>query len=108
MASAPSEFVPTQFGRYQLLERLAVGGMAEIFRAKQTGAHGFEKTVVVKRILPHLGADPEFLAMFIDEAKLQCALEHPRIVQVLEFGEINNQYFIVLEYVDGVDGLGLL
>ena len=69
--NTPAPFVPCTFGRYQLLERLAVGGMAEIFRAKQTGVHGFEKILVIKRILPHLAADPEFLAMFVDEAKLQ-------------------------------------
>jgi serine/threonine-protein kinase len=91
-----------------LLERLAVGGMAEIFRARQSGAHGFEKILVIKRILPHLAADPEFLAMFIDEAKLQCALQHPKIVQVFEFGEVDGQYYIALEYVDGMDALGLL
>jgi len=109
MASeSPPAFVPSTFGRYQLLERLAVGGMAEIFRARQSGAHGFEKILVIKRILPHLAADPEFLAMFIDEAKLQCALQHPKIVQVFEFGEAEGQYYIALEYVDGMDALGLL
>jgi eukaryotic-like serine/threonine-protein kinase len=109
MASeSPPAFVPSAFGRYQLLERLAVGGMAEIFRARQSGAHGFEKILVIKRILPHLAADPEFLAMFIDEAKLQCALQHPKIVQVFEFGEVDGQYYIALEYVDGMDALGLL
>ena len=82
--------------------------MAEIFRAKVTGVHGFEKVLVIKRILPHLAADPEFLAMFVDEAKLQCALQHPKIVQVLEFGEVSGQYFIALEFVDGMDALGLL
>jgi serine/threonine-protein kinase len=82
--------------------------MAEIFRARQTGAHGFEKILVIKRILPHLAADPEFLAMFVDEAKLQCALQHPKIVQVFEFGEVEGQYYIALEYVDGMDALGLL
>jgi serine/threonine protein kinase len=105
---SPPAFVPSSFGRYQLLERLAVGGMAEIFRARQSGAHGFEKILVIKRILPHLAADPEFLAMFIDEAKLQCALQHPKIVQVFEFGEVDGQYYIALEYVDGMDALGLL
>jgi serine/threonine-protein kinase len=104
----PAPFQPSAFGRYYLLERLAVGGMAEIFKAKQTGAHGFEKIIVIKRILPHLAADPEFLAMFIDEAKLQCALMHPKIVQVLEFGQVDSQYYIALEYVDGMDTLGLL
>lgn len=105
---SPPAFVPSTFGRYQLLERLAIGGMAEIFRARQSGAHGFEKILVIKRILPHLAADPEFLAMFIDEAKLQCALQHPKIVQVFEFGEADGQYYIALEYVDGMDALGLL
>jgi serine/threonine-protein kinase len=107
MASeSPPAFVPSAFGRYQLLERLAVGGMAEIFRARQSGAHGFEKILVIKRILPHLAADPEFLAMFIDEAKLQCALQHPKIVQVFEFGEVEGQYYIAHEDVDGMDALG--
>jgi serine/threonine-protein kinase len=104
----PAPFNPAPFGRYFLLERLAVGGMAEIFKARQTGAHGFEKILVIKRILPHLAADPEFLAMFIDEAKLQCALQHPKIVHVLEFGQESGQYYIALEYVDGMDALGLL
>src|ERR1700747_2155145 len=104
----PAPFTPSAFGRYFLLERLAIGGMAEIFKAKQSGAHGCEKIIVIKRILPHLAADPEFLAMFIDEAKLQCALQHPKIVHVLEFGQENGQYYIALEYVDGMDALGLL
>src|SRR5579864_1982311 len=104
----PAPFVPSTFGRYFLLERLAVGGMAEIFKARQSGAHGFEKILVIKRILPHLAADPEFLAMFIDEAKLQCALQHPKIVQVLEFGEADGQYYMALEFVDGMDTLALL
>src|SRR5580765_7914601 len=108
MSTAPPAFQPGPFGRWQLLDRIAIGGMAEIFKAKQSGAHGFEKTVVIKRILPHLASDPEFLAMFIDEAKIQCALEHPKIVQVFEFGEVENQYFIAMEYVDGLDALGLL
>jgi serine/threonine-protein kinase len=106
--STPAPFSPCAFGRYQLLERLAVGGMAEIFKAKQSGAHGFEKILVIKRILPHLAADPEFLSMFIDEAKLQCALQHPKIVQVFEFGEADDQYYIALEFVDGMDTLGVL
>jgi serine/threonine-protein kinase len=108
----PSEttpaFTPCGFGRYQLLERLAVGGMAEIFRARVTGDHGFEKILVIKRILPHLAVDPDFLAMFIDEAKLQCTLQHPKIVQVLEFGQADGQYYMALEFVDGMDALALL
>jgi eukaryotic-like serine/threonine-protein kinase len=106
--TSPPPFSPGPFGRWQLLDRIAIGGMAEIFKAKQTGAHGFEKIVVIKRILPQLASDPEFLAMFIDEAKIQCALEHPKIVQVFEFGEVDGQYFIAMEYIDGLDALGLL
>ncbi len=107
MTVAPP-FKPGPFGRWQLVDRIAIGGMAEIFKAKQPGGHGFEKIVVIKRILPHLASDPEFLAMFIDEAKIQCALEHPKIVQVFEFGEIDGQYYISMEFVDGLDALGLL
>ena len=100
--------LPSQFGRYTLIERLAIGGMAEVFRAKIVSSHGFEKTIVIKRILPHLAADPTFVAMFIDEAKLMARLTHPKIVQVLDFGEVAGQYFIALEFIDGRDALGLL
>ena len=99
---------PSQFGRYTLVERLATGGMAEVFRAKILSAHGFEKLLVIKRILPNLAADKTFVSMFIDEAKLTAQLIHPKIVQVTDFGEENGQYFIALEFVDGFDGLGLL
>jgi hypothetical protein len=99
---------PVTFGRYTLLERLAVGGMAEVFRAKISSSHGFQKILVVKRILPHLAADPGFVSMFIDEAKLTAQLTHPKIVQILDFGEVNGQYFTALEFIDGFDALGLL
>ncbi|HSS40258.1 MAG TPA: protein kinase [Polyangia bacterium] len=99
---------PVTFGRYTLLEKLAVGGMAEVFRAKIHSSHGFEKFLVVKRILPHLAADPSFVAMFIDEAKLTAQLTHPKIVQILDFGAVDGQYFTALEFVDGFDALGLL
>ena len=102
---APS---PQAFGRYELVERLAIGGMAEIWRATSSGEQGFQKTVVIKRILPHLAADPEFVSMFIDEAKLQGVLDHPKIVQAIEFGREADQYYMVLEYVDGLDVLALL
>jgi eukaryotic-like serine/threonine-protein kinase len=100
--------LPSQFGRYTLLERLAVGGMAEVFRAKIISSHGFEKILVIKRILPHLAADATFVSMFIDEAKLTAQLTHPKIVQILDFGDVGGQYFIALEYIDGSDALGLL
>lgn len=100
--------LPSQFGRYTLLQRLATGGMAEVFRSKIVSSHGFEKVIVIKRILPHLAADRTFVTMFIDEAKLMAQLTHPKIVQVLDFGEVAGQYFIALEFIDGHDGLALL
>ena len=102
------EAFPSQFGRYTLVERLATGGMAEVFKAKILSTHGFEKLLVIKRILPHLAADKTFVAMFIDEAKLTAQLVHPKIVQVTDFGEVNGQFFIALEFVDGFDALALL
>ncbi len=99
---------PSQFGRYTLVQRLATGGMAEVFKAKILSTHGFEKLLVIKRILPNLAADKTFVSMFIDEAKLTAQLIHPKIVQVTDFGEEAGQYFIALEFVDGFDGLALL
>ena len=107
MSTAPP-VAPVAFGRYTLLERLALGGMAEVFRARISSSHGFEKILVIKRILPHLAADPNFVAMFIDEAKLTAQLTHPKIVQILDFGDVHGQYFTALEYVEGFDALGLL
>jgi len=100
--------LPATFGRYTLVERLATGGMAEVFKAKILSAHGFEKQLVIKRILPNLAADKNFVAMFIDEAKLTVQLDHPKIIQVTDFGEVDGQYFIALEYIDGFDALALL
>lgn len=102
------EAFPSLFGRYTLVERLATGGMAEVFKAKILSTHGFEKLLVIKRILPHLAADKTFVSMFIDEAKLTAQLVHPKIVQVTDFGEVNGQFFIALEFVDGFDALALL
>ena len=99
---------PVQFGRYLLLERMAIGGMAEILRAVHNGPHDFRKTVVVKRMLPHLATDAAFVDMFIDEARLMGQINHPRVVQVFDFGEIEGQYFMAMEYVDGTDALTLL
>ncbi len=100
--------LPSQFGRYTLVDRLATGGMAEVFKAKILSTHGFEKLLVIKRILPHLAADKTFVSMFIDEAKLTAQLTHPKIVQVTDFGDVKGQYFIALEFVDGFDALALL
>jgi len=88
-------------GKYELIRPLATGGMAELFLARTQGALGFAKTVVVKRIRPHLLDDPQFLLMFLNEAKLAAQLNHPNIVQIFDFGEVADSYFIAMEYVDG-------
>ncbi|MBI4509448.1 MAG: protein kinase [Deltaproteobacteria bacterium] len=103
-----SDSFPVPFGRYQLVERLAVGGMAELFKARVVGAHGFQKPVVIKKILPHLAADAGFKAMFIDEANITARLDHPKIAQVLELGTIDDQLYIAMEFIDGPDVLAIL
>jgi tRNA A-37 threonylcarbamoyl transferase component Bud32 len=97
-----------QLERYELVSRIAVGGMAEVFLAKAYGAHGFEKTLAIKRILPELASDPEFEERFIAEAKLAVKLSHANIVQVFDFGRVGSTLFLVLEYVDGLDLAALL
>jgi eukaryotic-like serine/threonine-protein kinase len=99
---------PVSFGRYQLVERLAMGGMAELFVATSPGEHGFQKRVVIKRLLPHLGTDDTYKNMFIDEAKLTARLVHPKIAQTFELGRVDADLFIAMEYVDGMDVLALL
>lgn len=91
------------FGRYELQERLAFGGMAEIFLATMRSEHGFSKRVVIKRILPQFSGDETFAKMFIDEAVLAARLSHPNIVQIYDFGEIAHSYYIAMEYVEGLD-----
>src|SRR5258708_1022029 len=76
--------------------------MAEVFLAQQRGLEGFDRRVAVKRILPHLADSPEFLKMFLGEAKLAAQLGHPNIVHIYEFGKVDNDYFIAMEFVDGV------
>ena len=94
--------------RYDVLDRIAVGGMAEVFLAKAYGAHGFEKTLAIKRILPELASDPEFAARFIAEAKVAVRLSHANVVQVFDFGRIGESLFIAMEYVDGLDLAALI
>ncbi len=101
-------FQPTPYGHYLLLERIGSGGMAEIFRAKTFGAAGFEKEYAIKRILPNLVADDQFVEMFINEAKLVVDLYHANIVQVFDLGDIDGTYFIAMEFVHGKDLLDLL
>lgn len=101
-------FHPTPYGQYLLLERIGTGGMAEIFRAKTFGAAGFEKEFAIKRILPNLVADEEFVEMFVNEAKLVVDLYHANIVQVFDLGETEGTYYIAMEFVHGKDLLDVL
>src|SRR5678816_2681134 len=101
---APTDQAPGETPRrYDLLERIAVGGMAEIFRAKAHGAHGFEKTLAIKRILPDLARDTEFENRFIAEAKVAVSLTHANVVQIFDFGRLGGSLYIAMEYVDGPD-----
>jgi eukaryotic-like serine/threonine-protein kinase len=101
-SSQPPDFKPHVFGKFFLLQRLAVGGMAEIYRAKVSGAGGFEKEMVVKRILQSRSQDQGFIKMLVNEAKLTVQLTHNNIAQIYECGAIDHQYFIAMELVNGV------
>jgi len=90
-----------RLGDYLIEKRLATGGMAEVFVAKRQGAHGFVKRVALKCILPQYLKDPDFVTMFINEARLAAHLEHPNIVQVFDFGEHENELFLAMELVVG-------
>ena len=103
-----ASFEPQQFGRYFLVDKVAVGGMAEVFKARIFSEGGFQKLLVIKRILGHLGGNDEFVDMFIDEAKISVELQHPNIVQVYDFGKIHENYFIAMECVEGKDVKGIL
>jgi eukaryotic-like serine/threonine-protein kinase len=92
----------SSFGKYTLVAKLATGGMAEIFLARLLSDGGFEKLVCIKRILPHLAKDPQFVAMFLDEARVVARISHPNVCQVFELGEIAGQYYIAMEYLAGV------
>ena len=90
-----------QLGQYRLIKYLGVGGQAEVFKANYSGPGGFERTVVVKRILPANCEDPEFLRMFAAEARILGLLHHPNVIQAYDVGEIDGALFLVLEYADG-------
>lgn len=89
--------------RYRVIERIAAGGMAEVYRAESAGLEGFKKKVAIKRVLPHLAEKREFIGMFLDEARLSAHLNHSNVVQVFDIGQGDNTYFIVMELVDGAD-----
>jgi serine/threonine protein kinase len=90
-------------GKYQLVKQLAVGGMGEVWLARQKGPVGFEKLVVVKTLLQHLKEDQEFVNMFFDEARIAAVLNHPNIAQIYDLGENSGQYFIAMEFIHGED-----
>jgi serine/threonine protein kinase len=103
MASKGSDSQTIQsYGEYYLTKRIAYGGMAELFRARRrAGVEGFEKTLAIKRILPHLSSDRDFITMFIDEAKIAAQLTHENIVQIFDFGKFEESYYLAMEYVWG-------
>ena len=99
---------PVPFGRYVLDARLAAGGMGEVYLARARGEAGFEKKVVIKRVLPHLAQSPEFVERFLDEGRLVVQLSHGNIVQIFDMGSVDGHYFLAMEYVDGMDLRALL
>jgi serine/threonine protein kinase len=106
--AGPNDTVPLRLGPYELVERVATGGMAEVYLARRAGPHGFQKVVAVKRILPQLAKDVDFVAMFVDEARVCARLSHPNIVQVFDFGEEEGELYMAMEYVDGTTAARLI
>jgi TonB family protein len=105
-ASHPEEEEPTdgtKFGQYVLLEKIATGGMAEVWKARMRGVEGFQKIVAIKKILPHLSDNQDFIEMFVDEAKLAAQLNHNNIIHIYDLGKIQSSYYIAMEYIDGYD-----
>jgi TonB family protein len=92
-----------RFGQYVLLEKIATGGMAEVWKARMRGVEGFQKIVAIKKILPHLSDNQDFIEMFIDEAKLAAQLNHNNIIHIYDLGKIQSSYYIAMEYIDGSD-----
>jgi len=91
------------FGRYQLVRRVSLGGTAEIYKAKAFNDRGFEKVVALKRLLPHVEEDPAFVRMFVNEARLVAQLDHPRIARIYELGKVRGNHYIAMEYIYGRD-----
>ncbi|RKH94809.1 serine/threonine protein kinase, partial [Corallococcus praedator] len=91
------------YGSYQLLKRLATGGMAQIYLARRPGSDAPDKLLVLKRILPHLSENDEFVRMFLDEARIAARLAHPNVVQIYDLGAEGDTFFIAMEYIHGVD-----
>ena len=92
-----------RFGKYTLVKRIASGGMAEIYLARQAGAEGFEKSIAIKKIHSQLIERSEIMQMFFNEAKLAAQLSHPNICQIFDLGKIGDSFFIAMEYISGRD-----
>jgi TonB family protein len=92
-----------KFGQYVMIEKIATGGMAEVWKARMRGVEGFQKTVAIKKILPHLSDNQDFIEMFVDEAKLAAQLNHNNIIHIYDLGKIQSSYYIAMEYIDGFD-----
>ncbi|HEY6034859.1 MAG TPA: protein kinase, partial [Kofleriaceae bacterium] len=97
-----------QFGKYQLIRKIGTGGMAEVYLARTSVAQGLNKTLVIKKIHTAYARSRQFVAMFVDEAKIALGLNHPNIIQVFDFGAVGDTYFLAMEYVEGIDLLKLL
>jgi TonB family protein len=104
----PGEPAGERFGQYTLLERIAMGGMAEVWKARMRGVEGFQKTVAIKKILPYMTDNSDFVGMFIDEAKFAAQLSHPNIIHIYDLGKIGADFYIAMEYVEGKDLRSLL
>jgi serine/threonine protein kinase len=102
VAESPPQ-APERYGKYHLLERIGIGGMAEVWRAKTLGSEGFTKDLVIKRILPKFTGDEDSVRMFIDEARLVAKLHHPNIVQIFDFDKEGDRYYLAMELVEGRD-----
>src|SRR5262245_56760735 len=91
-----------KIGKYELIRLLATGGMTEVYLARVEWGRGVDKLVVIKVILPHLAENPTFIQMFLSEAKIASLLNHPNIVQIIEFGESDEVFFLAMEHIDGL------
>ncbi|HEY8376086.1 MAG TPA: serine/threonine-protein kinase, partial [Nannocystis sp.] len=92
---------PQRIGRYEVVQRLGHGGMATVYLGRATGSAGFERVVAIKVIHPHLAAEPEFVGMFLDEARIAAQIHSPHVAGILDLGEDEGFYYMVLEYIDG-------
>src|SRR5262245_28332179 len=106
--SGPDRPSGERFGRYVLLEQIGQGGMAEVYKAVAQGLQGFQRVFVIKRILKEKSASRDFVEMFINEARISALLNHPNIVQIYDFGQIDGSYFLAMEYARGKDLLATI